>query len=209
MTRVLVVAPSAIVRAGLEALLQASPALEVVGTASKLSSVRKFEGADDEVLLVDLDGEDLVSLSDDPEILTRPSVVLLAGAEGNRAGDALRRGVRAVLPRAASGEEIIAAIAAVAAGLIVVHPDIADVLPGWWNADERLTLAPSTEHLTQREIEVLAMLAEGAANKEIARRLGISDHTVKFHVGSILSKLDAASRTEAVTIGIRRGLIML
>lgn len=209
MTRVLVVAPSAIVRAGLETLLRSSPALEVVGTASKLSSARQFEGADGEVLLVDFDGEDLVSLFDDPGILTRPTVALLTGAEGNRVGEALRRGVRAVLPRAASGEEIIAAIAAVAAGLIVVHPDVADVLPGWWNADERLELTGPVEHLTQREIEVLAMLAEGAANKEIARRLGISEHTVKFHVGSILSKLDAASRTEAVTIGIRRGLIML
>jgi DNA-binding NarL/FixJ family response regulator len=65
------------------------------------------------------------------------------------------------------------------------------------------------EPLTPREIEVLSMLAEGAGNKMIARRLGISEHTVKFHVGSILSKLDASSRTEAVTLGLRQGLIMV
>ena len=63
--------------------------------------------------------------------------------------------------------------------------------------------------LTARELEVLALLAEGIPNKAIARRLGISDHTVKFHVGSVLAKLDAASRTEAVRIGARRGLIAL
>ncbi|HKC74673.1 MAG TPA: response regulator transcription factor, partial [Chloroflexota bacterium] len=63
--------------------------------------------------------------------------------------------------------------------------------------------------LTPREIEVLGMLAEGLGNKTIARRLGISEHTVKFHVGSIFAKLDASSRTEAVTLGARRGLIML
>jgi DNA-binding NarL/FixJ family response regulator len=63
--------------------------------------------------------------------------------------------------------------------------------------------------LTAREIEVLRLLAEGAANKEIAYRLGISDHTAKFHISSILAKVGAASRTEAVTLGIRMGLIVL
>jgi DNA-binding NarL/FixJ family response regulator len=65
------------------------------------------------------------------------------------------------------------------------------------------------EQLTAREIEVLTMLAEGEGNKQIARRLGISEHTVKFHVGSILGKLNASSRTEAVTAGLRQGLIVL
>ena len=66
-----------------------------------------------------------------------------------------------------------------------------------------------TEELTPRETEVLAMLAEGLGNREIASRLGISDHTVKFHISSILDKLNASSRTEAVTLGIRRGLVLL
>jgi DNA-binding CsgD family transcriptional regulator len=69
--------------------------------------------------------------------------------------------------------------------------------------------APPAQPLTPREIEVLGMLAEGLGNKTIARRLGISEHTVKFHVGSILARLDASSRTEAVTLGARRGLIMI
>ncbi|MEI9971658.1 MAG: LuxR C-terminal-related transcriptional regulator [Ignavibacteriota bacterium] len=70
-------------------------------------------------------------------------------------------------------------------------------------------MAAETHTLTARELEVLRMMAEGAANKTIAWKLGISDHTVKFHVASILGKLNAASRTEAVTIGVRKGLILL
>jgi len=65
------------------------------------------------------------------------------------------------------------------------------------------------EELTPREVEVLRLLADGLGNKEVALRLGISDHTVKFHISSILAKLGAGSRTEAVTLGIRRGLILL
>ena len=69
--------------------------------------------------------------------------------------------------------------------------------------------AEAFEELTGREIEVLRLLAEGLGNKEVASRLGISDHTVKFHISSILAKLGAGRRTEAVTIGIRMGLILL
>src|SRR5262249_22163099 len=70
-------------------------------------------------------------------------------------------------------------------------------------------LARPREALTPREVKVLAMVAEGLSNKTIARRLGISEHTVKFHVSSIFAKLGVSSRTEAVTLGVRRGLIML
>ena len=67
----------------------------------------------------------------------------------------------------------------------------------------------AVEELTPREVEVLRMMAEGLGNKEIAARLGISDHTVKFHISSILAKIGASTRTEAVTLGIRMGLILL
>jgi DNA-binding NarL/FixJ family response regulator len=65
------------------------------------------------------------------------------------------------------------------------------------------------ESLTNREQQILTMMAEGLGNKEIAWQLQISEHTVKFHVSSILGKLDASSRTEAVTVGLRRGLLVL
>jgi len=71
------------------------------------------------------------------------------------------------------------------------------------------SLADLAEELTPRESEVLQMLANGLANKEIAARLSISEHTVKFHVASILGKLGAGSRTEAVSLGIRRGIVLL
>jgi DNA-binding NarL/FixJ family response regulator len=108
--------------------------------------------------------------------------------------------VRAVLPRDVSPTELSTAIHAVAAGLVVLHP-----------AALATPVSGPIDHgpLTSREIEILGLLAEGQPNKTIAWKLDISEHTVKFHVASILSKLGASSRTEAVTVGLRRGLIFL
>ena len=75
--------------------------------------------------------------------------------------------------------------------------------------DQRKTLEPAASELTPRELDVLALLAEGASNKAIARQLGISVHTAKFHVASILDKLDATGRTDAVAHAARRGVINL
>lgn len=112
-----------------------------------------------------------------------------------------RSGISAVLPRSAGTPQWIAAIHAVAAGLLVIHPDQVHPPP----RDE----SPWLEGLTPRETSVLGMLAAGLGNKIIAYRLGISEHTVKFHVASILSKLGASTRTEAVSIGVRNGLVTL
>ncbi len=123
--------------------------------------------------------------------------------------DALRQGGRAVLPRHASASEIIAAIESAANGLVAIHPDSLEALQPAALGGERAAAATSHQTLTTRETEVLAMIADGLGNKIIAARLGISTHTVKFHVASIFAKLDAGSRTEAVTIGIRQGLLMI
>jgi NarL family two-component system response regulator YdfI len=122
--------------------------------------------------------------------------------------EALRAGVRAILPSNILPDELVAGLEAAAAGLIVLHPAEVDrMFPA---AEPTSTpLAELVEPLTPRESEVLQMLASGLANKEIAARLAISEHTVKFHVASILGKLGAASRTEAVSLGIRRGLVLL
>jgi DNA-binding NarL/FixJ family response regulator len=112
----------------------------------------------------------------------------------------LRRGVHSTLPRDASPEQIVAAIYAAAAGLVSVPADAAaGVLAAEREAEG--------ESLTPREIEVLEMISEGLSNKQIAGRLNISEHTAKFHVNSILGKLAAATRAEAVTRGLRRGLL--
>jgi NarL family two-component system response regulator YdfI len=121
----------------------------------------------------------------------------------------LRSGARGVLPNDARDETLVAAIRAAAAGLVVVAPQTVLAL-GAVGAEARWTNdAHDESHLTPRERDVLRLLAAGTGNKSIARKLRISEHTVKFHVASILSKLNAVSRTEAVTEGIRRGLVML
>ena len=106
-------------------------------------------------------------------------------------------GVHAVLPPEAPPDQIVAALYAAAAGLYVTPPDSVPV------SDPE----PHIESLTAREMEVLEMLAEGLINKEIAARLNISEHTAKFHVNSILNKLGAGTRTEAVVRSLRRGLL--
>jgi DNA-binding NarL/FixJ family response regulator len=99
---------------------------------------------------------------------------------------------------------------AAAVGLVTLPAELAaDFLSAARGPSVPRPAGASTQPLTRREVEVLGMLAEGLANKNIAARLGISEHTVKTHVASILTKLDAFSRAEAVAIGARQGLILL
>jgi DNA-binding NarL/FixJ family response regulator len=139
-------------------------------------------------------------------------VVLLVDApNASWAADAVRGGVRSVLPSDATPDEIIAALEAAAVGLVTLPAELATELASGLRATTAVPKQPgtATQPLTPREVEVLGMLAEGLANKNIAVRLGISEHTVKTHVASILMKLDAFSRAEAVAIGARQGLILL
>jgi two-component system, NarL family, response regulator YdfI len=139
-------------------------------------------------------------------------VLLLVDNPARWASGALPPGVRGVLPRNATPAEIAAAIEAVAAGLYVFHPAELDSLPMPHPRESEIApelAEPLLEPLTPREIEVLQLLSAGLGNKEIAARLNISEHTAKFHVASIMGKLGAASRTEAVTLGIRHGLVLI
>ena len=132
-------------------------------------------------------------------------VVLLDGADPEDGVRALKAGARAVLHRSSSRNEIIAAIKVVTSGLVVLPPELlATLLHEAPPADDVLKA-----QLTRRELEVLAAMADGASNKAIARQLGISFHTAKFHVAAILAKLDADSRTEAVAKAAQSGLVML
>jgi DNA-binding NarL/FixJ family response regulator len=137
-----------------------------------------------------------------------PQVLLTNDSQPLWTVEALRLGVRALLRRDAPPAEVLAAVEAAANGLAVLDPQDLDALlssaaPSQAQADGE------SSALTPRELEVLRMMAEGVANKIIAWKLGISEHTVKFHVASILARLGASSRTEAVTIGIRKGLVLL
>jgi NarL family two-component system response regulator YdfI len=139
-------------------------------------------------------------------------VILLVDNPARMTSGALPAGVRAVLPRNITPTEIVAAIEAVAAGLYVFHPSDIDSIPTLRPPQSETVPElgePIVEHLTPREIEVLQLLSAGLGNKEIAARLNISEHTAKFHVASIMGKLGAATRTEAVTLGIRHGLVMI
>jgi DNA-binding NarL/FixJ family response regulator len=138
-------------------------------------------------------------------------VVLLDPTELEAGLESLHRGVGAILPRSAGRDQIVAAIGAVTNGLVVLpRPVLAGLIEGaaLAEASDRGDAAAAAP-LTPRELEVLAAMADGASNKAIARRLDISFHTAKFHVAAILAKLDADSRTEAVTRAAQLGLVML
>jgi NarL family two-component system response regulator YdfI len=137
-----------------------------------------------------LPGPPIIALVDDPR------VAWTAGAR--------RAGIRAVLGRDAPPGQIVAAIDAVTAGLVALDP--AAMHPAPRGAEHA---GGEERGLTPREREVLEMMAEGLSNRMIARRLGISMFTVKFHVASILGKLGAGTRTEAVTLGVRGGLLSI
>jgi DNA-binding NarL/FixJ family response regulator len=122
---------------------------------------------------------------------------------------AVRSGVNAIISRDSSAEDLRLAIESAQAGFLLLHPTSARGLIAASNAIEPEGVPFAVEHLTTRERDVLRLMSTGLGNKEIAARLGISEHTVKFHASSILGKLSATTRTEAVSQGIRRGLIEL
>ncbi len=212
MIRVFIVAASPLIRAGLQSML-ADSRVDIVGSAADLESISgQLVDVEPDVVLVDAAAdahEELLNALEDAELAREYAVIVLSEQpQAAWLSKALRAGVRAVLPREVAPEQLRAALEAAAAGLVIVHPSELDtVLPA--TVGSSLAVDELPEPLTRREREVLQMLAAGLANKEIAGRLAISDHTVKFHVASILGKLGASTRTEAVSAGIRRGLVML
>jgi two-component system, NarL family, response regulator YdfI len=210
--RVFIVAASPLARSGLQNLL-ADRGVEVVGGAPDVESLPGLlteAGAD--ALVIDTSGENFESsmdfLASSALRSDLPVVVLAENPLPGWPNQALHNGIRAVLPVEVSRDQLAATLQAVTAGLVVLHPvQIGTVLAA--AARSSSSLSELAETLTRREREVLQMLAAGLANKEIASRLNISDHTAKFHVASILGKLGVTTRTEAVTVGIRRGLVLL
>ena len=210
MIRVLIVASSPVAKAGLESLVRANPSLSVVGDSSDDLGATESAIAElqPDIVLAELESRDDKNASvllD--EAANGASVILLVHGSTADWADALQQGVKAVLPASVTGPQVVAAIEATATGLGVFYPSEVENLFRSQRMNESLETLP--EPLTPRETEVLRLLAEGLGNKEIASRLAISEHTVKFHVASIMGKLGAASRTEAVTLGIRRGIVLI
>ncbi|MGE5113020.1 MAG: response regulator transcription factor [Acidobacteriaceae bacterium] len=212
MTRILVVGSSVAARVGLETILRDDPRIAIVGEGTRSGDltqlVRRFR-PDLAVMEIGELSSALRSISALQGMGAPAFVVLAPQLTRNELRRALQSGVRAVLPHDVSSAELAAAIEAVSNGLAVISAEDLEVLlptPSEIHVSDELALG---EPLTSRETEVLSMLAEGAGNKEIAARLHISEHTAKFHVSSILAKLGAATRTEAVSRGYREGLILI
>jgi len=198
--------------AGLEALVMRDGAFTVVERIAHLDDIAEtLAGADVDVVVAVVDAPSRFSMTtqgaDEPD---SHRWILLLDGDAAAAGEWLRRGARAVLPRDVEGREILAAIEAVHAGLAVVTASAIDALSARRARESvRLASALAQTPLSPREREILSLLAEGLGNKIVAARLGISEHTVKTHVASIFQKLGADTRAEAVAIGARTGMILL
>ena len=174
-----------------------------------LALLAELEPADLEDFLHDSDGLDVlvwdVDVNDTLPALNMPLLALVPDPEA--ATYALRSGATGVLSRDADGERLRTALRALTDGLAVLEPIFLSALE--LDTDPDTDFGADLEPLTPRERDVLNLLAEGLPNKAIAKRLGVSEHTVKFHLNAVLGKLGARSRTAAVTKAVRAGLLTL
>ena len=211
MIKVFICANSTVELDRLEALITSAKSMKLVGSSLGRASLRQqLADAQADVLLehslvVDRDELRLEDL--DAKAVAR--VLLVNEAVALEAVQAFDSGLHGVLPASASEGEIRIAIEAAAEGLLVLHPDVvahAATSSSFSFHDSRSSFE---QQLSPRESEILNLLAAGLGNKAIAWQLKISEHTVKFHITSIFNKLNVSSRAEAVTVGVRRGLIIL
>ncbi|NDJ53061.1 MAG: response regulator transcription factor [Chloroflexi bacterium] len=212
--RVLVVADDPLARAGLATLLSTQADCEVVGQIGAGALTDDINVYQPEVVLWDLGWgtlnppDDLFEQAGDPDRNGVPVVMLLgddALEDDSLAASVWQTGARGLLLRSSPVERLLAALEATAQGLQTIDPAF-NLAPG---PAPRSDIPPPLESLTPREDEVLQLVAEGLSNRAIAQRLGISEHTVKFHINAIMTKLNAQSRTEAVVRATRLGLIIL
>ena len=204
MTAVIIMAPSQSRRDWFQRILAETKSMHIVGAAATFPFLRSLlDEPAAEVAILDSQSAPESDVTRDWlfEILDRlPSVVLISAPDAGIFNAVVRAERGALLRTDASPGQIIQAVQSTSAGLLTFDSTL---IP------QPDSPADRTEELTPRETEVLALLAEGLVNREIALRLSISEHTIKFHIRSILGKLGASTRTEAVTRGLRHGLIEL
>lgn len=197
MISVLIVAPSPALRAGLRALLSSDDEIKIIGEAGR------WNKSNDEINEADviITSASSASFLDDEMAASPSASILILSDDPLNVREMMRsQSAWGMLPLDASAEELVAAIHALSQGLIVGERSLL-----FASDEEMLASSP----LTDRETEVLNLLSKGLANKQIAVALGISEHTVKFHVSSIYTKLNVTNRTEAVHEGLRGGWIAL
>ena len=210
-TRVLIVSASPLTRGGMQALLDTDRGLLVAGVAEPGAAAALAAQVQPDVVLLDAGAGEMEDLEAIGRLTAaQPGLPVVALAESTaEAEQALNLGAASLLPTTASGPTVSAALLAAAQGLVSLsRADMAGILP----VEERLESAPGqppAESLTPRELEVLQWMARGLTNRQIALKLRISEHTVKFHAGTVLSKLSARSRTEAVARAIALGWILV
>jgi NarL family two-component system response regulator YdfI len=209
-TRIYLIAAPGSKRERLKEVLEASD-VTVIGRADDLEVYDEELAREAEVVVMDASAiamEDLLDSLQEALLLEEKKVILLLDQVApDWVNRAVHAGVRGVLPVEVGAEQLAMALAGVAQGLVVLHPNqMQSVRSAGTNLDDPPEIL---EPLTARERDVLRMLSVGLSNKEIATRLKISDHTVKFHVAAILGKLGASTRTEAVSLALRRGLVLL
>jgi two-component system, NarL family, response regulator LiaR len=204
--RVLLADDHAMVRQGLRMFLGLDPELEVVGEAADgLEAVRLAHELRPDVILMDILMPRLDGLAATIQLRQElPDVEILALTsvqDDNTVAALINAGAMGYLLKDTEAPELAQAIKAAAAGQVQLSPQVAERLAG------EVPLPGSPEHLTERETEVLRLLAVGLSNKEIGQTLGIAEKTVKSHVSSILGKLNVLSRTQAAMQAVRMGLV--
>jgi NarL family two-component system response regulator LiaR len=210
--RILVVDDHAVVREGLRALIDSEPGMEWVGEAADgVEAVQQARSLQPDVILLDLvmprkDGIEAIGeiKSENPGARI---LVLTSFAEDDKVFPAIKAGALGYLLKDSSPQELLRAIRDVHQGEPSMHPTIARKLMR--ELQRPSTLPPAEEPLTEREVQVLSLVARGLSNQGIAEKLVISERTVRSHVSNILSKLHLANRTQAALYALREGLASL
>jgi DNA-binding NarL/FixJ family response regulator len=198
-------------RDGLRALIDRSPDLELVGEAATgIEAVQVAVASRPAVVLMDIQMPGITGIEATRQILAaQPGariLVLTMSEDDDSLFAAMRAGARGYLPKDADSEDLVRAIRAVAVGDVIFGESIATRLQSFFRIDRGRPANDPFPELTDREDEVLELIARGQSNGEIARRLGISDKTVRNHVANVFNKLQVADRAHAIVRAREAGL---